>query len=75
MIDGLKPIAQQYGITLAQLAVCWVLRRSEITAAIVGARHPQQTRETAPASDIDLSPQTIEEIDELLERRRQKIEK
>jgi aryl-alcohol dehydrogenase-like predicted oxidoreductase len=75
LVDSLKPIAERNGITLAQLAVSWVLRRKEVTAAIVGARRPEQTKETAPAADIDLDPETVEEIEELLERRLQKIEK
>ncbi len=75
LIEELKPIAERNGITLAQLAGSWVLRRKEVSAAIVGARRPGQTKETAPASDIDLNEQTIEEIEELLERRLQKLNK
>ena len=42
LIDGLRPIAEEKGRTLAQLALSWVLRRSEVTAAIVGARRSSQ---------------------------------
>jgi len=73
LVENLKPIAERNGTTLAQLAISWVLRRKEITAAIVGARRPPQTKETAPAADIDLDEETIEEIEELLEKRQQKI--
>jgi aryl-alcohol dehydrogenase-like predicted oxidoreductase len=48
------------------LAVSWVLRRPEVTAAIVGARRPEQITETAPASDWDLSEEVIEKIEQLL---------
>ncbi len=75
LIENLKPIAERNGITLAQLVISWVLRRKEVTAAIVGARRPQQTKETAPAADINLNEQDVEEIEELLERRLQKIDK
>ena len=75
LVENLKPIARRNGITLAQLALGWVLRRKEVTAAIAGARRPEQTKETAAASDIDLSQEDIEEIEELLEKRRQKTEK
>ncbi|MHC4751501.1 MAG: aldo/keto reductase, partial [Planctomycetota bacterium] len=54
------------GKTCAQLAVSWVLRRPEVTAAIVGARRPEQITETAPASDWDLSEEVIEKIEQLL---------
>jgi aryl-alcohol dehydrogenase-like predicted oxidoreductase len=75
LIENLKPIAERNGITLAQLAISWVLRRKEVTAAIVGARRPEQTKETAPAADIDLNEETIEQIEELLEKRLQKLNK
>jgi aryl-alcohol dehydrogenase-like predicted oxidoreductase len=75
LVEKLKPIAERNGITLAQLAIAWVLRRDEVTAAIVGARHPGQTKETAPAADIDLNEETIEQIEELLEKRLQKLSK
>jgi aryl-alcohol dehydrogenase-like predicted oxidoreductase len=48
------------------LAISWVLRRSEVTAAIVGARRPEQIIETAPASDWNLSRKDIAEIGKLL---------
>jgi len=75
LVEALKPIAARNGITLAQLALCWVLRRKEVTAAIAGARRPEQTKETAAASGVDLSQEDTEQIEELLEKRRQKIEK
>ncbi|MBW8016466.1 MAG: aldo/keto reductase [Planctomycetes bacterium] len=72
-VENLRPIADNYGITLAQLALAWVLNRKEITSAIAGARHPGQIKETVQASDIDLNETTIEQIDELLEDRNRKI--
>jgi aryl-alcohol dehydrogenase-like predicted oxidoreductase len=47
----MKAIAQRNGRTCAQLAISWVLRRSEVAAAIVGARNPDQIAETVTASD------------------------
>jgi len=66
LVENLRPIAHRNGRTLAQLAIAWVLRRPEVTAAIVGARRPEQIAETAPASDWNLSKQDIEEIEQLL---------
>jgi aryl-alcohol dehydrogenase-like predicted oxidoreductase len=45
-VDQLRRIAQEHGQTVGQLAVAWVLRRPEVTAAIVGARKPEQIEET-----------------------------
>jgi aryl-alcohol dehydrogenase-like predicted oxidoreductase len=69
-VDELRPIAERNGRTLAQLAISWVLRRPEVTAAIVGARRPEQIVETAPASDWDLSREDIDEIERLLAKPR-----
>ena len=73
LVDQLRPIAERNGKTLAQLAISWVLRRPEVTAAIVGARRPEQIAETAPASDWDLSKEDIEEIEQLLAERQAKL--
>jgi aryl-alcohol dehydrogenase-like predicted oxidoreductase len=73
LVDQLRPIAKRNGRTLAQLAISWVLRRSEVTAAIVGARSPEQIAETAAASDWTLAQEDIEEIEQLLAERQEKI--
>ena len=73
LVESLKPIAQRSGRTLAQLAIAWVLRRPEVTAAIVGARRPEQIEETAPAADWQLSADEISEIEALLHQREQAL--
>lgn len=74
LIEQLKKIAQRSGRTCPQLAISWVLRRSEVTAAIVGARRPDQITETAAASDYLLSTEDIEEVEKLLAERQAKID-
>ncbi len=69
LVEKLRPIAERNGRTLAQLAIAWVLRRPEMTAAIVGARRPDQIEETAPAGDWTLPAADIAEIDALLAER------
>lgn len=69
LVEGLRPIAERAGKTVAQLALAWVLRRPEVTAAIVGARRPAQIEETVAASDWDLSAEEIAAIDALLAAR------
>ena len=73
LVDQLRPIAERNGKTLAQLAISWVLRRSEVTAAIVGARRPDQIAETSAASDLELTAEDIGEIEQLLAERQKKI--
>ena len=69
LVEGLKAIAARYGRTVSQLAIAWTLRRPEVTAAIVGARRPDQIEQTAPAADWALPPEVLAEIDDLLARR------
>lgn len=73
LVERLKEIAGRNGRTCAQLALSWVLRRPEVTAAIAGARRPDQIIETAPASDWNLSEKDIEEIEQLLAERQAKV--
>jgi 1-deoxyxylulose-5-phosphate synthase len=65
-VQRLVPIAEGLGITMAQLALAWVLRRPEIASAIIGASRPEQVEENARASGIDLDEATLTEIDEAL---------
>ena len=75
LVDKLRPIAKRNKRTLAQLAIAWVLRRPEVTAAIVGARKPSQIAETAPAADWILTKNDIAEIEKLLAERENKLAK
>ncbi len=69
IIEQLRQIAKQNGITPAQLAIAWTMRNPEVTAAIAGARREGQIKETAPAADITLSKDDIEKIEEILKAR------
>ncbi len=66
LVQGLRPIAQRNQLTLAQLAIAWVLRRPEVTAAIVGARRPAQIAETITAAEGALQDEDLAEIEGLL---------
>jgi aryl-alcohol dehydrogenase-like predicted oxidoreductase len=70
LVDGLRQIAARHGKTVAHLAIAWVLRRKELTAAIVGARHPGQIEQTAAGADWGLAEEDIAAIESLLERHR-----
>jgi len=69
LVEELCLLAEKSGRTVAQLAIAWVLRRLEVTAAIVGARRPSQIEETVVAGDWTLSKEQIAAIDLLLEKR------
>lgn len=74
MVEGLKKIAAGHNRTVAQLAIAWVLRRSEVTSAIVGARRPSQIEGTAPAGDWELTDDDLAAIDQLLSTRNAALE-
>jgi 1-deoxyxylulose-5-phosphate synthase len=63
-VQRLRPIADGLGITMAQLALAWVLRRAEVASAIVGASRPEQVEENAAASRIQLDGETLLAVDE-----------
>ena len=73
LVDRLKVIADRNDLSLPQLSVAWVLRREEVTSAIVGARRPSQIEETAPAGDAELPEADLREIEELLQWREEAI--
>lgn len=66
IIEQLRPVAAQMEITLPQLALAWVLRRSEMTAAIAGARRPEQILETVKAGEIVIHDELLLKIDRML---------
>jgi aryl-alcohol dehydrogenase-like predicted oxidoreductase len=65
-VDRLRPIADEAGHSMAELALAWVLRRPELASAIVGASRPEQVYANAKASGLELTPDTLEAIDEAL---------
>jgi aryl-alcohol dehydrogenase-like predicted oxidoreductase len=65
-VDRLRPVAQQAGLSMAELALAWVLRRPEVASAIVGASKPEQVHANAEASGIELTPETLTAIDDAL---------
>jgi aryl-alcohol dehydrogenase-like predicted oxidoreductase len=65
-VDRLRPVAEQAGLSMAELALAWVLRRPELASAIIGASRPEQVHANAKASGIELSPDTLAAIDDAL---------
>jgi aryl-alcohol dehydrogenase-like predicted oxidoreductase len=65
-VERLRPVAEQAGLSMTELALAWVLRRTEVASAIVGASRPEQVYANAKASGIELTPDTLAAIDEAL---------
>ncbi len=66
-VQGLKPLAEQAGLTIAQLAVAWVLQNPNVSSAIIGATRPEQVRDTVKASGVKLEADLLKAIDSVLE--------
>ncbi len=65
-VQQLRPIAQEAGLTMAQLAVAWVLQNANVSAALVGATRPEQVRENVKASGVVLDAAIMQRIDEVM---------
>ena len=65
-IERLRPIASELDLTLGQLALAWVLRRPEVTSAIIGASRLANVDEDVAAADVELGADTLDAIDRAL---------
>ncbi|MFF1529474.1 aldo/keto reductase family protein [Cellulomonas sp. NPDC058312] len=65
-VQDLKPIADELGLSLAQLAVAWVLQNQNVAAAIIGASRPEQVVENVKASGVEIPAELLTRMDEIL---------
>jgi aryl-alcohol dehydrogenase-like predicted oxidoreductase len=65
-VQRLRPLADEAGLSLAQLAVAWVLQNQNVSAAIIGATRPDQVRENVKAAGVQLDAGLMRRIDEAL---------
>ncbi|MEU7827294.1 aldo/keto reductase family protein [Catellatospora sp. NPDC049133] len=66
-VQLLKPLAEQAGLTMAQLAIAWVLQNPNVSSAIVGATRPEQVYDNVKASGVKLDADLMKAIDEIVE--------
>ena len=70
LIDRMRPIAEEHGLTLAQLALRWVISRPGVTCAISGAKRPARLEENVVAGEQFFSKAELAQIDRILEEAR-----
>ena len=63
VVEGMRPIADRLGITLAQLAIAWNVDQPGVTAAITGSRDAAHVAANAAAGDVELDAGTLEELE------------
>ena len=66
-VQLLAPLAADAGLSLAQLAVAWVLQNDNVSAAIIGATRPEQVTENVKAAGVRLDAETMAAIDRVLD--------
>jgi len=65
-VQALQPVADELGLSMAQLAVAWVLQNDNVAAAIIGASRPEQVSENVKASGVTIPAELMGRIDEAL---------
>ncbi|MEU5881636.1 aldo/keto reductase family protein [Spirillospora sp. NPDC047279] len=65
-VQNLEPVAADLGLSMAQLAIAWVLQNPNVSAAIVGASRPEQVRDNVKAAGVKLDADVLARIDDVL---------
>ncbi|WP_296666968.1 aldo/keto reductase family protein [Demequina sp.] len=65
-VQKLQPIADELGLTMAQLAIAWVLQNDNVASAIIGASRPEQVHDNAKASGVEIPAELMTRIDAAL---------
>jgi aryl-alcohol dehydrogenase-like predicted oxidoreductase len=66
-VQQLRPLAEQAGLSMAQLGVAWVLQNPNVSSAIVGATRPEQLEDNVKAAGVKLDAELMKRIDEVLD--------
>jgi aryl-alcohol dehydrogenase-like predicted oxidoreductase len=62
-IEAMRPIAQAHGVSVAQIALAWLLHQPQVTSVIVGAKRPEQLKDNLAASNVTLSAEELQALD------------
>ena len=65
-VDALEDLAGELGIAFAEMALAWILRQPNVASALVGASRPEQIEANVKAVEVELSPEILEKIEEIL---------
>ena len=65
-VQALRPVAADLGLSMAQLAIAWVLQNGNVSAALVGASRPEQVAENVKAAGVEIPADAMKRIDEVL---------
>ncbi|UZN03464.1 aldo/keto reductase family protein [Cellulomonas sp. S1-8] len=65
-VQALQPVADELGLSMAQLAIAWVLQNDNVAAALIGASRPEQVHENVKAAGVRIPAEAMARIDEAL---------
>jgi len=65
VVDAMRPIAAQHQVSVAQVALAWLLSRPQVSTVIMGAKTPAQLEDNLGASRLELSAQDLRDLDEV----------
>jgi aryl-alcohol dehydrogenase-like predicted oxidoreductase len=65
VVDAMRPIAQRHQVSVARVALAWLLSRSQVSSVIVGAKTPEQLADNLAASGLVLTPEDLQALDEV----------
>jgi len=65
VVDAMRPIAQRLQVSVARVALAWLLSRPQVTSVIVGAKTPEQLADNLEASKLVLTPEDLQTLDEV----------
>ncbi|RKI23479.1 aldo/keto reductase, partial [Corallococcus sp. AB004] len=65
-VQQLKPLAQEAGLSMAQLSIAWVLQNKSVSSAIIGASKPEQVLDNVKATGVKLDAELMRRIDAIL---------
>ena len=64
-VDAMRPIAEAHGVSVAQVALAWLLHQPQVTSVIVGAKRPEQLADNLAATEVALSADELAQLDEV----------
>lgn len=64
-VDAMRPIAEAHGVSVAQIALAWLLHQPQVTSVIIGAKRPDQLADNMAATKVELSAAELAQLDEV----------
>jgi aryl-alcohol dehydrogenase-like predicted oxidoreductase len=64
-VDAMRPISEKYGVSVAQVALAWLLSRRQVSSVIIGAKTPEQLADNLASGNLTLDAEDLKKLDEV----------